>query len=134
MKFIRALLFSIILYAFSFLVYGVVNVFVNQSESLTLLQYSVYWILNIPVILLLAKWYFKAYEPTVKRGVILGIIAVVVAFFFDGVSIATTMAAGESIDIFKGMYMDWKLYVTIVEIIAVCAFAGYEFDKTYTKK
>lgn len=133
MNIVRALLFSIMLYAASFVVYALSS-FIGFSEDPTLGQYILFWILNIPLTLYLAKWYFRVQEPTLKHGVLLGIIAVLVAFFFDGVSIGATAAAGKSIEVFKNMYGDWKFYVTVFEIIALCAFAGYEFDKTYTKK
>lgn len=133
MNIVRALLFSIMLYAASFVVYALSS-FVGSAEDPTLGQYILFWVLNIPLTLFLAKWYFRVQEPTYQRGFLLGIIAVLVAFFFDGVSIATTAVAGKSIDVFKNMYGDWKFYVTVFEIIALCTFAGYEFDKTYTKK
>lgn len=133
MKITRALLFSVMLYAASFVVYALAS-FVGNIYEPTWLQYSLFWVFNIPIVLFLAKWYFKMQEPTVNRGVILGCISILVAFFFDGVSILATAAAGKNIDMFKVMYGDWKFYITVVEIIALCAFAGYEFDGTYTKK
>ncbi len=133
MNIVRALLFSVMLYATSFVVYALSS-FIGSPDDPTLGQYILFWVLNIPLILLLAKWYFKVEAPTYLHGLYLGIIAVIVAFLFDGVSIFATAAAGKSIDVFKSMYTDWKFYVTVVEILALCTFAGFEFDKTYTKK
>lgn len=133
MNIIRALLFSVMLYVASFIVYALA-MYTSPSTTPTLAQYIAYWAVTIPVTLILAKWYFKMGDPTFKNGLMLGLIAVGVAFFFDGVSILATASAGKSIKIFQDMYTDWKFYATVLEVIVLCAIAGSEFDKTYTKK
>ncbi len=88
--------------------------------------------INIPIVLLLAKWYFKKVLPTVKNGLQLGIVAIIVSLIFDGLSIGATIAVGQSIDVFTALYTDWKFYVTVIEILLLTTFAGFEFDATDT--
>ena len=95
--------------------------------------YLLTWVLYIPLVLLLAKWYFKKDSPTLKKGFRLGIISIIVALLLDGLSILGTYYAGESLDMFMAMYTSWEFYFTIIWVIALTSYAGYEFDATFTK-
>jgi hypothetical protein len=133
----RAIGFGVILYLISFIVFGAIMLVMgigpeNYSEGLGLREYIIWWILYIPIVLLLAKWYFKKDAPTLKKGFHFGLIAVGIAFVGDGLSVLGAWAVGESLDTFKVLYTDWKLYATIVWIVTLCSYAGYEFDGTYS--
>ncbi len=131
----RALGFALALYILSFLGFFV-TLLLPGEQSLTevppLATFVIGWIINIPVVLLLAKWYFKKVTPTVRAGLHLGIVAIVVSLLLDGISILGTYMAGQPLDTFVALYSDWKLYATVIEIIGLTMYAGYEFDATYT--
>ena len=131
----RAILFSIMLYLASFVGFFVVQLLPGEqslTEVPSLLSFIVGWVINIPIVMLLAKWYFKKVLPTAKNGLQLGIVAIVVSLVLDGMSIMATLAAGQSIDVFTALYRDWKFYVTVIEILLLTTFAGFEFDATDT--
>ncbi len=131
----RSLGFAVLLYAISFIIFGgTASLFGHRSltELPPLGVFVVIWLLSIPVVLLLAKWYFKKVMPTPKAGFRLGVLAVAVAFLLDGLVVLGTYASGESLDTFAAMYADWKVYATIVEIVLLTTYAGFEFDGTYT--
>jgi len=133
----RAIGFAVALYIISFIGFFV-TLLLPGEHSLTevppLATFVVVWLIHIPVVLLLAKWYFRKVSATTKNGLLLGIVTIAVALVLDGLSIAGTIAAGESIDTFKALYTDWKFYATVLEIILLTTYAGYEFDSTYTEK
>lgn len=127
----RALGFSVLLYLASFIVYGIIQV-VPALEFPSFSGYLVLWVLNIPIVLLLAKWYFKSVAPTAKRGLALGVLAIFVAVVFDGIFALIAHASGVGMDEFASMYTDWKFYCTIVEVLFLTSYAGFEFDGTYS--
>ncbi len=131
----RALGFAVALYIISFLGFFVAMLLPGElslTEVPTLATFAIGWIINIPAVLLLAKWYFKKVIPTAKSGFHLGIVAIVVALVLDGLSILATYLSGQSLDMFAALYTDWKFYATIVEIVLLTIYAGFEFDGTYT--
>jgi chromate transport protein ChrA len=133
----RAIVFSIMLYLLSFLIFSLTTLPFGvdlESYNVSLKSYIFFWLLYIPITLLLAKWYFKQVAPSANGGLKLGIVAILIAFLLDGFSYAVTLAVGENTDMFIAMYSDWKFYFSIIWIIILCIFAGWEFDRTYTKK
>jgi hypothetical protein len=131
----RAIVFSIMLYLASFIGFFVIQLLPGEqsfTEVPSLLSFVVGWVINIPIVLLLAKWYFKTVLPTAKSGLQLGIVAIIISLLLDGVSIVATLASGQSIDVFTALYTDWKFYVTVIEILLLTSVAGYEFDATDT--
>ena len=136
MNYKRAILFGIWLYLLSFVLFAILQFIPGigaETYEASLSTYIVNWIAYIPITLLWAKWYFKKDEPTIKKGFFLGVISIVVAFVLDGVSVMGTLAVGESLEVFKALYFDWKFFVTILWVIVLCTFAGWEFDGTFTK-
>lgn len=131
----RAIWFGVILYIISLVVFGGIGMAMGvdmTNPSFGLTEYAIYWVAMAVVILLLAKWYFRQAPATLKSGILLGVLAIVIALIGDGISILGTHFAGQSTDMFMALYSDWKFYVTVVWVIVVCAYAGYEFDTTYT--
>lgn len=135
MNYKRALSFALILYVVFFvLMMGAQTA--TGSFVFGLKEYIGMWVITIPIVLILAKWYFKLDAPTTKKGFMLGIIALIVGAILDVLIIGISaprfgMTFSEMYNIF---YTDWKFYVAVIEILALCTFAGFEFDATYTKK
>lgn len=132
----RALGFSVLLYLSTFVVFGVFSLIPGltlvEGNQMTFNAYIANWIIMIPVILIFAKWYFRKAEVSLKNGVYLGLFALAVAFAFDGLSYVLTLYLGESTEMFEVMYSNWKFYVSVAEVVLVTAYAGSEFDATFT--
>lgn len=129
----RAISFGVLLYAATFILFWLLSLFpFFDPYSMSLGTYAVVWIINIPLVLVLAKWFYKKEQPTVKNGFFLGITAIFVGLAFDALFIGMAMLAGEPTDMFKAMYSSWMFYVTILEVILLTTFAGGEFDGTYS--
>lgn len=130
----RAIGFSFILYIVSLGLFAIIQFVSGMSfqEVPTFGMFVFGWICNIPIILLLAKWYFRKSSQSWKIGFTLGIIAILSSMILDGVCMLFAHALGESPTLLRDMYTDWKLYLTALEILLLTTYAGYEFDKTYT--
>ena len=129
----RGIGFAVMLYVSSFIIYMILAALgLISMEEYTLTAFVIGWIVNIPLVLLLAKWYFKQAAPTLRNGIHLGVLTIIVSLILDGLMVAGALAAGESLEQFKELYTSWPFYVTVFEIILLTAYAGYEFDGTYT--
>ena len=128
MKYARMLGFGAMLWIAAFVVISIV-MFTPWFKESQLRIMSAWWIVEIPVVLLLSKWYFKADPPTVKKGFLLGIVGLAVSMALD--AIITVPLFVKSYAVFYG---SWQLWVGLVEILALCVLAGWEFDKTFTKQ
>lgn len=126
---------------FAFLTYlaSIIFVFAGSAllgvplEAPTLGVYVIHWVGLIVAVLFFAKWYFKKSPlPTAKHGLKLGLLTLLVSLGLDLLSIGVTMLAGESLDVFMQMYSSWEFYMTIVILLLVTTYAGYEFDGTFT--
>ena len=87
-----------------------------------------WWVLEIPAVLLLAKWYFKQVQPTIKNGARLGIASIVVGVVLDMIITVPLFVKSYAV-----MYSDWTMYASLLLAWVLCIYAGYEFDGTYTK-
>ena len=88
-----------------------------------------FWILLIPLALLLSKWYFKTDPPTAKKGFILGLVGLVVGNILD--LIITVPLFVKSYEVY---YTNVFIYVGFLELLVITTYAGYEFDSTFTKR
>lgn len=88
-----------------------------------------HWILLIPIVWLLAKWYFKATPPTWKKGLYLGLIGLATGTVLDLVITVPLFVKSYAV-----YYGDWRLWTGFAWSVALCVFAGWEFDATYSKK
>ena len=93
-----------------------------------MMQFAIFWVLLIPLTLLSAKWYFKMDPPNLKKGLCLGLIIIGVATVLDIIITAPLFVKS-----YANFFGNWKLYVGLSEILLLCTYAGWEFDKTYTK-
>jgi hypothetical protein len=123
----RALAFGAMLWVAAFMVISIV-MFTPWFRDDIIRTNVAWWILEIPVVLLLAKWYFKEVEPTTKNGARLGIASMIV-----GVALDMIITVPLFVKSYTTMYGDWKIYVGLLLAWVLCIYAGYEFDATYTK-
>ena len=134
----RAILFGIILYLVSFLIIGSLRIlfggYVSDTYALPLRVFVVAWIVYIPVLFFLTKWYFREVSPSVKHGFWLGIIAYLTTSFIDLVGFTSLRLAGQPTEIYGYLYGDWKFWVTLAWGLVLCMLSGGEFDKTFTKR
>lgn len=93
-----------------------------------LILFGIFWVLLIPEVLLMCKWYFKMDEPNLKKGFGLGVVLLLVTLALD--VIITVPLFVKSYSVFFG---DWMMYVGYAEILILSICAGFEFDKTFTK-
>ncbi|NCO05315.1 MAG: hypothetical protein GW939_04195 [Candidatus Magasanikbacteria bacterium] len=127
----RAIQFGVMLWVIIFVVFSII-LFLPPLQNKELLPHIILWILLLPITLGLTKWYFKAIEPTGKRGFQLGIIALLVGTFLD-LTITQLFVPGTYQQFITSFYGDWKLYVGFAEILCITTIAGFEFDGTYSK-
>ncbi len=87
-------------------------------------------ILLVPIILIFAKWYFKAATPSTVRGILLGCYAI-------GISLLGMSVLGEvgliPVDATATLFSTWTGYASVAWIFLLCLYAGFEFDGTYSK-
>lgn len=135
-RFRRALGFALLLYLATFVIVTIlalvfrINLSASSPDTMPLVLCILNWIVTIPVVLMFAKWYFRKFQPSLKRGAVLGIFTLVIFYILD-----TTMllvSTPNAWEIVKNMYTDWKFYISIVVVLGTTMYAGFEFDKTYT--
>lgn len=129
----RALGFVAMLWATLYIFYLIVMQFAFFSDSL-FNQAVAMGVAFIPVILIFAKWYFREVPPTAMNGLYLGLVTIVVGSILDltlGYQILLALGIFTSEE-FWALAKDWRIYIFLVEILALTSYAGYEFDSTYT--
>ena len=82
MNYKRALGFGVLLWAIIFVVISVI-MFLPWFKGHDMRIQVAWWVLAVPAVLLWAKAYFKQDSPTVKKGLTLGLIALVVGIILD---------------------------------------------------
>jgi hypothetical protein len=132
----RAIGFSILLWVFTFVIWSII-IFIPALVDKMMLQYFIYWVLLVPVVLFLAKWYYKQDPPSVKKALQLGTFALVVMFVLDAIiTIPLFIAPQQEVGYWAGLeffYVQWQMWVSFVWFMALMLFAGWEFDRTFTK-
>jgi hypothetical protein len=92
-------------------------------------RYQIAWILlEIPVVLLLAKWYFKMNIPTVKKGFLLGVIGLITSSVLDLIITIPLFLAPNTDTPIGDFFFDWKMLVGFGLVLVLTTYAGYEFD------
>ncbi len=127
MNYKRALMTGVMLWVIIFVVVSIL-MFMPGLQNKVLSQHIIFWILLIPITLLLAKWHFRMDPPNIKKGLLLGVIMLVAATVLD--SIITVPFFVKSYAVF---FANPLLYMGYGEILILSVFAGFEFDKTFTK-
>lgn len=123
----RAVGFGVLMWIFVFVLWSII-LFIPLFRDSKMLQFLVYWVLLIPVVLSTAKWYFKSDPPTIKKGIVIGIVALVVGAILDAII---------TVPLFIGSYSEFFLnklmYIGYLELVILTAYAGFEFDATFSK-
>ena len=128
MNYKRALIFSLLLWVIIFVVISIL-IFLPVLKDNEMAMQVVYWVLLVPIVLLLAKWYFKGDAPTTKKGLFLGVFALLVGTVLDLIITVPLF-----IKSYSEFYLDWKMWVGFAMVIILTTFAGFEFDGTYSKR
>jgi|SRR3989339_513701 len=124
----RAIGFGAMLWILIFVVWSIL-MFAPWFKDGEMRIYVTHWILLVPMILLLAKWYFKATPPSLKKGLFLGLIGLATGTVLD--MIITVPLFVKSYAVYYG---DWRQWVGFVLSVLLCVIAGWEFDATYSKR
>jgi len=127
MNFKRALGYGVLLWVIIFVIISIV-MFLPWFKDHSLRIQLAWWILEIPVILVWTKMYFKTSPPTWKKALSLGVVALVVGTVLD--MVFTVPLFVKSYTIYFG---SWTLYVGYLELLLLTALAGGEFDATFSK-
>lgn len=132
----RAIGFSLLFYIVSFILFALMSVIFGTSletapNDIPVIQCVVYLLTLIPAVLVCAKWYFRKFQPSTRRGVFLGIVALVISCVLDVILVTVSMPDG-GIEMLGTLYTDWKFFATVIILIGTAAYAGFEFDRTYT--
>ena len=95
----------------------------------------IYWVIEIPLVLAWAKWYFRSDPPSLKKGIRLGVIALLVGTLLDMIITIPLFLMGEANfgAAAADFYGDWALYVGFAILLLTSAYAGFEYDHTFTK-
>jgi hypothetical protein len=125
----RSIGFGVLLWISAFVIISILMFSPWFSDSETRIHVG-WWILEIPLVLLLAKWYFKADPPTLKKGFLLGLIGLLVANLLD-LAITVPFVVKSSYNEFYG---NWTLWVGFALVLLLTSFAGFEYDATYSKQ
>ncbi len=123
----RALVFGVLVWIVAFVVILILMFTPWFKESQLRIQIG-WWVLEIPAVLLLAKWYFKMGLPTAKKGFLLGVIGLLTGTVLD--MVITVPLFVKSYAVF---YSNIWMYVGFVLMLLLTTYAGYEFDGTYSK-
>ena len=136
-RFPRALGFALMLYLSTFVVVVLLSLafridMSNTSAEMPTAMCLVYLALLIPLILMCAKWYFRKFQPSFKRGLLLGVFTLVVFYILDTTMLFLGYPREEVVTLIKNMFTDWKFYAALIVVLGTTAYAGFEFDRTYT--
>ncbi len=131
----RALGFGVMMWILIFVAVSII-MFLPFLEGREVLPYLIYWVVLVPMVLFSAKWYFRVDPPTLKKGFFLGVIGVLVGTVLDLIItiplfIAQDISYAEGLKEFYGI---WPFWVSLAWFILLCAYAGWEFDGTFSKK
>jgi len=119
----RGLIFGLLLWMIVFIIISILIMLPWVKDSSV--RINVLWyIFEIPVILLLAKLYFKQKKPTLKEGFMLGVLALVIGIILDVIITVPLFIGGD----YAKFYGDWMLYIGFAELIILTTISGWEFD------
>ena len=128
MNYKRASIFGLLLWISIFVVISIL-MFIPFLHGKDLFNHVVYWILLVPIVMLLSKWYFKGDSPKIKKGFFLGVFAL-----FIGTILDLVITVPFFVKSYTNFYGDWKLWIGFAIVVLTTTFAGFEFDATYSKR
>ncbi|MFH1292046.1 MAG: hypothetical protein ABIH87_02520 [bacterium] len=118
----RALGFGVLLWIFIFVLWSIM-IFLPYLNDHETIQYFIWWAVEIPLVLIMAKWYFKQKRPSLKQGFFLGLIVITIGVILD-----VTITVPLFVKSYSKFYGDWRLLLGIVEMLALTTLSGWEFD------
>ena len=127
MNYKRALGFGILLWVFVFVIISIL-IFMPFFKDSSMRVNIAWWVIQIPLVLLMAKWYFKQKQPSLKEGFYLGLIALVIGAILDAVITVPLF-----IKSYSGFFGNWEMYVGYAELLLLTTLAGWEFDGPVAK-
>lgn len=119
--------FSVLIWIAIFVVYSII-MFMPWFKGNDLRIHVGFYVLLLPLTLAWAKLYFREDPPTWKKGLYLGLAALLIGTVLD--LIITVPFFVKSYTVYYG---NWLLYVGFLEMIVITTLAGGEFDGTYSK-
>jgi len=123
----RIIGYSILLWILIFVAYSIIMFLPWFKGNVERIQPGL-WVVEIPLILLWSKAYFKKVAPTWKSGIILGIAGLLIGTILDLVITVPLFVKSYSM-----YYGNWLMYVGFVEMLILTTVAGAEFDGTYSQ-
>jgi hypothetical protein len=135
MNYTRALMCGLGMYLSFLVVYGVglLLPFVDAAGlGTSFFVFLGVWM--IPIVLVWAKWFFRLVPPSVKHGVLLGAVALIIATVCDLLFIFVLPVFPMSVADVQQLGTNWMAYAVIIELLALTTYAGFEYDRTFTKK
>ena len=124
----RGIIFGLIFWVIVFVIISIL-MFIPWIKDSSVRINIIWYILEIPLVLLLAKWYFKQRKPSLKEGVMIGITALIVGTILDVVITIPVFLKGN----YTQFYGDWMLYIGYVEMLVLTTISGWEFDGPVAK-
>lgn len=128
MNFKRALGMGALIWVFTFVVISIV-MFLPWFKESNLRIMMAWWVVEIPVVLLLAKWYFKQRRPNLKEGFLAGLVALLVGVVLDSIITVPLFVQADYVK----FYGNWTLYIGYAEFLVLSTLAGWEFDGPVAK-
>ena len=128
MNFKRALGMGALIWVFAFMVISIV-MFLPWFKEGNLRVMIAWWVAEIPVVLLLAKWYFKQRRPNFKEGFLVGLVAISVGVVLDSIFTVPLFVQAN----YAEFYGNWTLYIGYAEFLVLSTLAGWEFDGPVAK-
>ncbi len=122
MKYLRAVGFGVMLWVGIFVIISIL-MFTPGIKDHPIVLHIIYYVLFIPLVLLLAKWYFRGTMPTARQGFLLGLIGLAIGTLLD---LAITVPF--FIHSYRDFYTDVYLYIGYAEVLLLATLAGAEFD------
>lgn len=124
----RAFGFGVTFWIFIFVIPFIIIMVVPGLQGHKFYQFLILWVLMVPFIMLLSKWYFRVVTPSTKNGLMLGVFTLVIRTVLDAIIVVPLFV--KSYTLFYGnLYM----YIGMLWGLLLMIYAGYEFDRTYTK-
>ena len=124
----RGILFGVIFWVLIFIIISIL-MFLPWVKDSSVRINMIWYVLEIPVILLLAKWYFKQKKPSLKEWFLIGITALIIGTVLDMIITVPIFLKGN----YAQFYGDWMLYIGYVEVVVIATISGWEFDGPVAK-
>ena len=106
-----------------------VLMFLPFLQGKDLWQSIILWVLQIPLTLILAKWYFMKVTPSVKSGLWLGVV-----WLLTGTVLDLLITVPLFVKSFSLYYGNWQLWVGYALVFLLCVYAGGEYDVAVWEK